>query len=145
MKYTFRCLNCQKSFIKLDSFQEIIIPLPTQKNNVLEFKQLLESYFMKETIEDYKCDFCGKKSTYEKETKISSIPDILIFVFNIFDVIDSCFVKKIQKNIEVPIYNLDLKNYEDKCEISSNQNKKYNLTSFICHYGNSVDFGHYIR
>lgn len=145
LKYTFKCSNCQKTFEKIDSFKELMIPIPTKYHShtsAIPLQELLKNYFSKEYIEDYKCECCQKKSKFEKTTTILKYPEVLILVFNIFNVVGQDFIQKLQKNIEVPLYDLNLKGFEGE---SFEKKKSYNLDSFISHYGESVDHGHYIR
>lgn len=138
-------MDCHYKYEKRDFFKEIMLHLPnniSNKNSQYSLNDLLETYFKTETIEDFSCEGCKKKTKYLKTTKISKSPKILIFVFNIFNVYESEIIQKIKKDVNVPLYSLKLNRFH---EYETSNKQAYNLNSFICHYGNSVDFGHYIR
>ena len=124
-----------------------MIPIPQKfhlNKSAIGLEELLSNYFSVEIIEDYKCESCLKKSKFEKNTKISKFPETLIFVFNVFNVMGQDFIQKLQKSIEIPLYDLNLSKFEAR-GLENKKNSNFNLDSFICHYGESVDFGHYIR
>lgn len=130
LQYTFKCKSCSNQTKNTEAFNEIILSLP-KSEKPLDINQLLMNYLKPEILNDYFCEKCKvKPDSCEKTTIISKYPPVLIFVLNIFNVLDAEQVNKINRIVEVP---LQLKNLQ------------YNLDSVVCHYGNSVDYGHYIR
>lgn len=145
LKNTFKCLSCKKEIEKFENFRELMIPIPPKyhkKSSTIQIQELLKEYFSIEIIEDYQCEHCQKKSKLQKFSKIHKLPEVLIVVFNIFNVVGEDLIAKLQKKIEVPLYDLNLNDFHS---VKGLEHKTYNLDSFISHLGSSVDFGHYIR
>ena len=113
-------------------------------------------YILGELINDYKCDFCGKKADVSKKTRISKAPHVLVIhlqriVFNL----DTFINEKITTKHEFPMnfnlhpYTLDCyesekeKTDKDKSEVVENKDFEYEISGIICHSGNA-EMGHYI-
>jgi len=128
-----QCLSCNYILQKIESF----LDLNLQLTDALSLEETLYNYVAIETLEDYKCEKCGKKGEAKKQLKIHKAPNILILHLKKFDY--SNHLKKINKTLTF-LETLDLS------PIMSNKNSDaiYDLYAALVHYGSTLFSGHYV-
>ena len=148
-----KCSKCNFSEILVINIGNISIPIYEFLNSfhqVKSFNSLLEyyyktNYFGKENIK--KNVYCKKCKTYNSQfyNTMSALPDILFIDFNLKNYYYNTQLRN--DTCEwVLEENISLEKYYDRiyCDSSNIKDCNYELTSFICHSGNSA-YGHFIN
>ncbi len=153
------CLNCKFRSNYFEKFGDLSLDINKQmsysklwseKNNPPLF-DLISHFFKDETIQDFKCENCKKKTDVIKTHNFITFPRILIILIKRFLFYPK--PKKLNQKIDFTEEELDLTPfycdyYEDKSHrgksFFKNEKKKgiYKLKGFINHFGD-IDFGHY--
>lgn len=130
-----KCLNCNKICNTYEPFLDLELSIIDENTN--DLYDCLNNLTHCEYLDNkWKCEKCNEFSNPKKQIKIWKIPKILIICFKRFDNNGN----KISKNINFPLYNLDLKDYVNGYE----QNEAiYDLYSINNHSGRSINCGHY--
>ena len=135
------CENCNNHTFKFDPFNIINLSI----NNVADnssLEECLEKNFLcsEKLIDDnkYYCEKCKEKFNATKKILLWHSPDRLIIQMKRF----TNSLSKINKNINYPLTDLNMKRYFSKYNISESE-KLYDLYAVIHHYG-SFSGGHYV-
>ena len=154
-----KCLNCYNKIYKFENFQEITLDLYNknlsnfENNEKIDIYKIIENFFLKEKIKNYKCEKCEKITSIEKSCKIIKFPQIFIFVLKRFSFFPK--KKKLKNKINISKNRQNFENFYCKFEKFKKNNKisnkfffnekkkgNYKLKNFINHFGD-LDFGHY--
>ena len=112
-----------------------------ESNNEEDRKVTIDDCFKlftkKEELKDVLCEKCKKKTLFTKILEIDRLPEYLVLVFKRFKLTATDTIK-INKVINFPLENLNLKNYTSQKE----NIPKYNLFGIINHSG-TLERGHY--
>ena len=135
-QHVITCKECgQNSRTTYEPFCNLRVPVPRkQQRKVEEWEKDIEEViknklmYVKENMDDFKCDGCGKKECCEKVDTIVNLPPILIVQLDRYLFINGKSMKK-HTNM-VYAWNMKL------------QGIKYRLKSMICHSSSSTH-GHY--
>lgn len=121
------------------SFEKFLdIPILLNDGGSQNLNELLKKNFENDSIEwGAKCENCGKKTTHIKESKLSILPEVIIFS------LQRCNERTKRKNSASVKFeeHLDLSKFVDK-DCLGNISTTYNLIGIGNHSG-SINFGHY--
>lgn len=109
--------------------------------NLIQFrvKKYLEKYFAGETIQDYNCDNCMKKTTVKKRQYIWKFPEILFIFFKRFQW--GNVPRKIKGKVAIPFDEVDLSLFCFEGQHVGTKDK-YKMIGQIDHQG-EIAQGHY--
>ena len=152
-----QCQNCKKIDYIFDVFNNILLTVSSnvqKKGTILTLQDLFDDYFSVNTIEDYKCEKCGKKTNLLTQEFIYEIPKILFVYFNrseMTNINGNFAIKKNKVPMKLKNPQLDLSPYvwtsrsKKKYKFLGNQiDCSYHLNGFIDHMGETIDSGHYV-
>lgn len=131
------CSNCKNVSHKFDTFNTLKGVISDKMTTPPTLQQCLESDLNEETIDDYECDGCKKRTKAFRNTRVWKLPNNLIVVLKRF----TYDGRKIHTPIEPlnAIFSLE----SLYSELSPNkQNSNYTVLSTVDHYGTSNN-GHY--
>ena len=144
IKYSFSffsalALEINDSIMKstMDSYTHPPLNRANSLNSeIFSIDDLVKKYFQPESIEGYKCNYCGKTSTVVKQQFMLHAPKILLVYFKRFNMMEAV-PRKLNTKIKVnDLICMDLKH-------SYEENGVYDLMAFIMHLGD-INSGHYI-
>jgi len=121
------CNNCNNLLTKYDPLMVLQLPINDNLNNI---NDALNNYCKEETIDDWNCEKCNKKTKCVNTYKFTRLSDFLIIQLKRYNVRN-----KNNKFIEYPEY-LNLE------KIINKEGYIYKLISIIVHSG-GLNFGHY--
>lgn len=129
-----RCPDCTNVSIVYNPVCYYTLPIP---NNAKTLYDCLNKYTENEILNNdnlWMCDKCNEKKKANKKILLWSTPKILIICLKRFN-----SFSKIDKYIDFPLENLDLKDY---CIGYDKNTSKYNLYG-ICNHSGNLNGGHY--
>jgi len=136
---TTTCSNCKGVSIKYEPWMMLKVPIPTDSTGPLSLKTCIDAAFAKETLEDYKCDRCGKQGPAELKGSISRLPPTLILVLKRFNNSNM----KIRRRVEVDPHSTDMSQWVAFPGVLKNIQPNYSTFAIVEHHGGSRG-GHYV-
>lgn len=133
-------LEISESVIKSAPDEDYSMPLQRSvslNSDYFTLDDLIRKYFQPEIIEGYKCNFCDKTTSIQKEQYIIHSPKILLVYFKRFNMLE-----EVPRKLNTKIVMNDFM-FIDKMTQNSEESGAYDLMAFIKHYG-AINSGHYI-
>ncbi|NXN47499.1 UBP50 hydrolase, partial [Rhinoptilus africanus] len=139
LSYEIRCLECQTTTERPESFTVLSLPVPSKRTCSLE--DCLKCFFKQDTLtwnNQIHCSWCGTKQDAVVKGTLTTAPQIIIFHLKRFEWQDKR-KGKLSTNIRYPLSNLDLSPYAASpfC-----RDAEYSLCAVVNHSG-LLDDGHY--
>ena len=133
------CQGCGGVSPRFEPWMMLKVPISSDESTPVTLASCIGEAFAKETLEDYKCDRCGKTGPAELRGSISRLPSTLIIVIKRFN----NSTKKIRRKVEVDISSTDLSQWMSFPAVGKNIKPVYSTFAIVEHHGSSRG-GHYI-
>jgi len=135
------CKNCAAVSVKFEPWMMLKAPIPTDSDSraSVSLKTCIDTAFAKETLEDYKCDRCGRTGPAELQGSISRLPPTLILVLKRFDNRNA----KINRLVDVDIESTDMSPWVAFPGVLKKIAPVYKTFAIVEHHGSSRG-GHYV-
>lgn len=131
------CLKCKKYSNNFDPFCLISLPITSKCYSIYDCLNEFSKSEVLDSDNQWKCEKCEQLSNAQKIITFWKLPKIMIIVLKRFNY--GLSLSKINRKIEFPLDNLDLRNYVDGYH---KYESNYEAFGIINHIGN-LHFGHY--
>ncbi|NWR69095.1 UBP50 hydrolase, partial [Centropus unirufus] len=139
LSYDIRCLKCQTTINRPESFTVLSLPIPSK--TACSLQDCLKCFFQQDTLtwsNQVHCSCCGTKQDTAVKGTITKAPQIIIFHLKRFEW-QGEGERKLSTDICYPLSNLDLSPYTSSLPC---REAGYSLCAVVNHYG-LLDDGHY--
>ena len=133
------CGSCGAVSSRFEPWMMLKAPIPTNSNEPIELKKCIDISFAKETLEDYKCDRCGKQGHATLQGSISRLPPTLILVLKRFTNTNM----KIRRRVNVNVKETNMSQWISFPHVLKNISPLYSTFAVVEHHGGSRG-GHYV-
>jgi ubiquitin C-terminal hydrolase len=133
------CKGCGAVSPRFEPWMMLKVPISTEGTGPLSLQSCIDSAFEKETLEDYKCDRCGKQGPADLQGSISRLPATLIIVLKRFTNAGT----KIRRRVDVDTNNTNLAKWISFPSVTKNITPVYSTFAIVEHHGGSRG-GHYV-